>query len=286
DVGDYDIIIIALLNLCDLLLVELRSLGMLEIIDELKFYISKLLVIAEKNHSYSILAESHLLQAKLALITFDLKDARRLIAKAQSIAEKYSLSRLAMKISIEHDDLLRHLNMWENLRDSKVSIAERLELSGMTEQMSDMIHPHEIEFPKISDEDPVVFLILSQGGRPIFSQLFAKEWEFEDHLLGGFLSAINSFSDEMFAEGLDRAIFGNFNLVMREIAPFLMCYLFKGQSYLAHQKLSNFIENFQNSTSLWETLKRALNKGQILESKDLPSLSLLINESFKINNLN
>ncbi|MFW9867653.1 MAG: tetratricopeptide repeat protein [Candidatus Thorarchaeota archaeon] len=286
DVGDYDIIIIALLNLCDLLLVELRSLGMLEIIDELKFYISKLLVIAEKNHSYSILAESYLLQAKLALITLDLKDARLLIAKAQSIAEKYNLSRLAMKISIEHDDLLRHLNMWENLQDSKVSIAERLELSGMTEQMSDMIHRHEIEFPKISDEEPVVFLILSQGGRPIFSQLFAKEWEFEDHLLGGFLSAINSFSDEVFAEGLDRAIFGNFTLLMREITPFLMCYLFKGQSYLAQQKLSNFIENFQKNTSLWEFLEKAFNKDQILDSKDLPSLSLLINESFKINNLN
>jgi len=71
----YDIAIIALLNLCDLLIFDLRNTEMLEIIDELNSYISKLINIAEKNHSFLILAETYLLQARVALLTLDLRGA-------------------------------------------------------------------------------------------------------------------------------------------------------------------------------------------------------------------
>ncbi|MCK4384123.1 MAG: tetratricopeptide repeat protein, partial [Candidatus Lokiarchaeota archaeon] len=65
----------ALLNLCELLLIELRMINDVEVLDEINPLIVRLLDIAEKSHSYWILSETYLLQAKLSLLTFDIKKA-------------------------------------------------------------------------------------------------------------------------------------------------------------------------------------------------------------------
>jgi len=41
------------------------------------------------------------------------------------------------------------------------------------------------------------FLITSEARTPIFSKSFIEEFSFQDHLWGGFLTAFNSFSDEI-----------------------------------------------------------------------------------------
>ncbi|GAI77750.1 unnamed protein product, partial [marine sediment metagenome] len=119
----------AIINLCDILLVDLRNTNDMEIVDEIKDYIGRLLNIAEKTHSYSLQAEAYLLQAKMVLISSDLEEARRLLAKGQQIAEKFGLNRLAMSISEEHDKLLNELSVWEGLRESNASMGERIELA-------------------------------------------------------------------------------------------------------------------------------------------------------------
>ncbi|KKL16777.1 hypothetical protein LCGC14_2492170, partial [marine sediment metagenome] len=118
----------ALLSLCELILIELRITNDLGVLDELNQFIARLLDIAEKSHSYSILCETLLIQAKLALISLNLEKAQRLLTQGQKIAEKYGLSLLARKISNEHDKLLKQLSMWENLKESKASLNERMEL--------------------------------------------------------------------------------------------------------------------------------------------------------------
>ena len=60
---------IAIINLCDILLIDLRNTNDMEIVDEIKDYIGRLLNIAEKTHSYSLQAEAYLLQAKMVLIS-------------------------------------------------------------------------------------------------------------------------------------------------------------------------------------------------------------------------
>jgi len=47
-----------------------------------------------------------------------------LLTKSQTIAEKYGLSRLAIKISSEHDELLKQQNVWENMNKEDVNIVE------------------------------------------------------------------------------------------------------------------------------------------------------------------
>ncbi|MHA2399135.1 MAG: tetratricopeptide repeat protein, partial [Promethearchaeota archaeon] len=92
----------SLLVLCDLLLSELQMTGDLEVLEEVELIITQLLELAENSHLFWLLGETHLLQAKLALISLDFEESRRLMTKGQEIAEEYGLKLLARKISNEH----------------------------------------------------------------------------------------------------------------------------------------------------------------------------------------
>ncbi|MFW9820817.1 MAG: tetratricopeptide repeat protein, partial [Candidatus Thorarchaeota archaeon] len=152
-------IIDALIHLCDVLLSEFRMTNNIEVLDEVDQHISYLLKLAEKSHSYLYFCETFILQAKLALIKLDMKAARRFLTQAQKIAESHGIKRLAIKISNEHDELLKQLNIWENLKESKISFSERMELARLNEQMEHMIAKRKIEVPELSDEEPVLLLI-------------------------------------------------------------------------------------------------------------------------------
>ena len=216
----------------------------------------------------------------MALITFDTNEARRFLTRAQEIAEKYGLNLIAMKISNEHDELLNQLEMWEQLKESRAPLAERMKLSRLNDQMANMLRKRVIGPEEIKEEESVVILIISTGGTPIFSQSFAEGWSFQDHLFGGFLSAINSFSGEMFSQGLDRAIFGEYTILINSVSPFIICYLFKGQSFLAQQRMKQFIDTIQTDKKIWETIKKYYEAHRLIQETDLPSLDILVNKVF------
>jgi len=280
DTINIDLIIKAHIHLCDILLMEYRIENNFEVLNELNYYISRLLDIAEKQHSYLVFCETFILQAKLALLNFNMTTARRYLTQAQKIAESYSMKRLAMKISFEHDELLKKTKMWEKLKTSSVSLSERLELTGLDEQMENMVKRRMIEVPEISKEDPVMLLILTEGGNLLFSKKFKEDFSFEDDILGGFLTTINYIISEIFSEGLDRAIFGQYTLLMLPAHPFLACYIFKGDSYFAHHKIKNFLDSVQSDSFIWQSLQNFFQKSKSVQLEDIPSLELLIKEIF------
>ncbi len=276
----FDLIICAYIQLCDVLLAEYRINNNSEVLDELNQYIAKLLTIAEKSHSYLVFCETFILQAKLALINFNVKAARRFLTQAQKIAESYGIKRLAMKISQEHDELLRQIKMWENLKESEASLSERWKLACLNEQMENMVRKRMSEAPKILEEEPVRILIITEGGTSIFSHSFIKESEFESHIFGGFITTIDYFIREMFSEGLDRAIFGEYTLLLKTIPPFFISYIFKGDSYYAHQKMNYFIDHVQREDVIWQNLLKSFQVNQSIHLKDIPLLESLITETF------
>jgi len=209
-----------------------------------------------------------------------MKTARRYLTQAQKIAESYGIKRLAMKISYAHDELLKQLKMWENLKESKALISERWKLAGLNEQMENMVKRRMIEVPEISKEDPVMLLILTEGGNLLFSKKFMEDFSFEDDILGGFLTTINYIISEVFSEGLDRAVFGPYTLLMMPVQPFLVCYIFKGDSYFAHHKIKNFIESIQNNSVIWQSLQNFFQNSKSVQLHSIPSLESLITENF------
>ncbi|MFX0011086.1 MAG: hypothetical protein ACFE9R_12275, partial [Candidatus Hermodarchaeota archaeon] len=280
DTTYFDLIIKAHIHLCDILLTEYRIENNIEVLNELNYYLSRLMEIAEKQHSYFVFCEAFILKAKLALIKNDSKSARRFLTQAQKIAESYGMKRLVMKISYEHDKLLRLTKMWESINISDLSLSKRFELSGLNEQMENMVKRRRPEVPEVSEEEPVMLLILTEGGDLLFSKKFVKDFSFEDDILGGFLTTMNYIINEVFSEGLDRAIFGQYTLLMIPLQPFLICYIFKGDSYFAHQKIKNFLDSIQNDNVIWQSLQNFFYKSKSVHADSIPSLELLMIEIF------
>ncbi|MFX0030259.1 MAG: tetratricopeptide repeat protein [Candidatus Hermodarchaeota archaeon] len=276
----FGLIIDAHIHLCDLLLMEYRIDNDSEILAELNHYIAKLLTMAEKQRSYLVFCETFILQAKLALLNFDVKSARLFLTQAQKIAESYNMKRLAMKISLEHDELLKQLKLWEKLKESEAPLTERWKFAGVNDQIKKMVRRRAIDIPELSDEEPMLLLIISEGGSLLFSHPFVEETSIDSQIFGGFLTTIDYFIREMFSEGLDRAIFGEYTLLMKSIPPFFISYIFKGDSYNALQKTKKFIEHIQKEEKIWQNLCKSFQVNQIIHLKDIPLLESLITEIF------
>jgi hypothetical protein len=266
--------------MCELLLEELSMINSPEIIDEIDPLITQLLKIAEKQHSYSSLAEAKLLQAKLALILMNLEEAKQLLTETQRIAELHGLQLLARKISSEHDILLEQSKTWDSLKEKNAPMADRIDLASVDGVIDSLRGTSTIEPPELVNEQPTLLLILAEGGALLFSHSFVKDYSYEEDIIGGFLTAFTTFSEELFSKGLDRAKFGEDTILMESVEQFSVCYLFKGQTYPAIQKLSQFKVKIENSTPLLQTLEKLYKTSQVLELQDNPFLESLIEEIF------
>jgi tetratricopeptide (TPR) repeat protein/predicted amidohydrolase len=139
ELGDYTLAVTAMIHLCDMLLGELKDTGEEELFDEIKELTNKLLEIAKKQSSHSLLAETYLLQSKLALIELDMGQAKRLLGQAQSIAEEKGLVRLARAVAQERDSLQGQLKKWDSLIQQEPSKQEMIDLTHIDVLLEQMI---------------------------------------------------------------------------------------------------------------------------------------------------
>ncbi len=129
----------SIINLCDLFLIELRITNDPEILDEIQPYIQELLNLAERQHLYAILAETYLLQAKLSLLTSDLKKARRFLTQAQKISERFGYKELIERIANEQSKLIKQSDLWEKLKEMGAPMDERIKLAHLNEHIEEIL---------------------------------------------------------------------------------------------------------------------------------------------------
>jgi len=272
--------IYAIFFLCEFLIEELKMSNDIKVLDELNPLVNRLLNLTEKTHSYIWQVETKLLQSKLALIQMEFSNAKLFISQAQQIAESYDLKAFVQKISDNHDHLLEQQEMWEHLNKIKAPMAERVNLASFDGLIAQMQGQQRLKPGEIVNEQPILLLIIAEGGVIVFSYPFSEEWKFDDELFGGFLTAFNSISDEIFSEGLDRVKFGKQTVLMENIANFSFCYLFKGQTYPAKQRFDEFLKRIQDNSSIFQTLEKYYKTSQVAELTDIPSIKPLIQEIF------
>jgi len=211
-------------------------------------------------------------------------DARRYLTQAQEIADNNGYLHLAQIISIEHDNLLGKLDVWENLKKRDAPLSERMKLAALSGSIEDLIETGETKIPEVLKEQPVLLLILMEGGVLMLSYPFTEEWNSNEELFGSFLTAFMAFSNEFFTEGLDRAKFGEYTVLMESISKFSICYLYKGQTYLAKKKLDYFVERLQGLPSIMKTFIKFHETSQVIELKNFPFLEGFITEIFMSKN--
>lgn len=271
--------ILALLNLCGLLMEQLRESEDPEFLQEVRAHLGVLSEIAKSQSSTWLLVESVVLESKLALLESDFREARRLLTRAQRIAGENGLGRLVIKISNEHDRLLDAESNWSAL-DQESKMNERIEFAKIDEQFSEMFRRGLIEESELPEEEPVMVMLLSEGGLCFYSKTFAAPTKVSEHMIAGFLNAIQGFTDEIFSQSLDRIKLESYTLLVRPEEPFTYCYVFKGQSYTALQKLSKFIEIIPQKPGVWLPLLECIETKHTLDSEIQASLDCLIEEVF------
>lgn len=260
EIVDHSLTVIALIGLSELLLDELKISGDQEVFTLLQAMVCSLFDIAKHQDSHSLLVKTYWLQSQMALVDLDLEKARELLIKAQEIAERKGLRRLAISISSDHDSLLNQLSEWENFINKKASLKERIEFAQLGGLVIKLIKNGDAGTTEIINEEPVLLIILSENGTPLYTKNYVEGSQFDGVLIGGFLAAIIKFSQETFAsEGsIERIKHQEYTLLVKAKKPFLFSYIIKGQTYSAMQKLEALTRIIGTSTSIWDDLLRAI----------------------------
>lgn len=248
----FDTIVAAKSSLCEVLIGDLGTATDVEAIVELQDLLKQLLDVAEAQGNVSLLAETYWLQAKMALIKLEVKQARQLLAQAQVIAEKRGLRTLAMIISSEYDSLLGQMARLDDFIDTEASIREQLDPSTLEDLVAGMIGKG-TTIPTQLSEEPVMLLVLSSSNQCVFSRPFIPESQVDDQVIGGFLHAVRDIGKQIFTESemIDRIVYKEYILALKMLDSITFCYAFKGQSYSALQKLDQFMEKIYASPSIW-----------------------------------
>ncbi|MFX1323522.1 MAG: hypothetical protein ACFE8N_01090, partial [Promethearchaeota archaeon] len=245
-----------------------------EVLPEINLLINKLLDFGEIQRNYNLLAETYLLQGKLASIKLNIGDARQLFTKSERIAENHGLHLLARSISNEHDKLLEQLEIL-----FRAPVSERLDVLEIDKTLDHMMGKKMMEPPELIDEDPILLVIMDKDGNACFNYNFRKDFEHSD-LFSSFISAFNTFSSEVFSKTIDRIKIGDNFIFMKLVEPFVTCYVSKGQSYPALKKLNKFSDSIKNESEVWEKLIKAIKSSQEINMDKLPSLGTIVDQIF------
>ncbi|MFW9923788.1 MAG: tetratricopeptide repeat protein [Candidatus Thorarchaeota archaeon] len=268
EIPSYDLKVDAMLNLCDLKLMELKESKDSGLLEEAKKLANKVLEIAKNQRSMLLYAETYWLLSQIALIELDFDTARKLLTQAQLIAEEWEIRNLALKIALEHDKLLERLELWEKLSERNASLTERMELAELKDFFMKIIRDRKFD-SGISPEEPIMFMLLKKSGTPIYSKHYLKNDKLDDSLVSGFLAAINAFAKETFSTTgpIERIRHNDYTIVIQSINPYLVCYIFHGQSYSALQRMIRIIDRIQKEEQIWnELLVLSESTNQITES--------------------
>lgn len=124
DILFHEVTVDTIFNLCELLIVELKTLGNEEVLNEVDQLAQRLLEIGHAQNSYSLLAKTYLLISKLALLKQDVEDAKEMLTQAHQVAVEKGYELLSVVITSEQKRLEKDLPDW--FLDEDVSLFERL----------------------------------------------------------------------------------------------------------------------------------------------------------------
>ncbi|MFX0114701.1 MAG: tetratricopeptide repeat protein, partial [Candidatus Hodarchaeota archaeon] len=123
----HELIVMAMFDLCELLLDEFKAYGGDEVFQEAKTLAESLQTLAQRQNSFSLVVETLILQAKMAIIEGDFIKASETLEKAKITAIEKNLALLSKKASAEKRYMEDQYETWKDLIESNAPFGERLE---------------------------------------------------------------------------------------------------------------------------------------------------------------
>jgi len=118
---DKNYAIIALNNLCELLMIEFSISGDAHVLEELEEHIDRIEKIAKYQNNYALRLEATNIQiltlwlkAQFSLTDLDIQNARNLLLETRNLADEKGLFKLAEKMSQQQERLLGQVTIWDD----------------------------------------------------------------------------------------------------------------------------------------------------------------------------
>ncbi len=277
---DHELVSLARYHLCELLIKEIELFHEKDEVQKLATTIDKYYETAKQIESHTMYAECFWLKVQLSMIRHNYQEARIHLDQAQQITEDKGYRRLAM-------DIPRMRKMLESYFDLNVepTIDTRANLVNdfsepLNEDVIRLVNKRTIDMPRFEDEEPVLLIIVYEGGVTIYSKKFSQKEMIDEMFVGGFLTAIDSFMHQTFATGgsIERIKHQEYTLLLKVENPLLFCYVYKGQSFTAIQKLDNIISELKKSITIWHALVN--NLGEQLSDKEKEQIEQMADNIF------
>ncbi|MFX0114053.1 MAG: ABC transporter substrate-binding protein [Candidatus Hodarchaeota archaeon] len=145
DIISPDLTIYAMLNLCDLLLDEVKAYGAESVLheaDKLAIHIDS---IAREQDSPALQVEVLILRSKFALLKGTFQEVEQLLSQAAAVAEDHHLLKLTTKVTSEKNTIEAELNRWEDLLTQAASLRERIEETRLQDYVANAMKLIELE---------------------------------------------------------------------------------------------------------------------------------------------
>lgn len=125
----------ALLNLCELLLVEFTNTGKNEIFEDLTKKIDYLIDIARSHQTAVLLIEGYRLKSLVYLIRLDIPKSKRTLEEALTMAKEKELDKLVTDIQNDLNQITEKKPLWDKLKKEKRSLVEILKQTPLMNGM-------------------------------------------------------------------------------------------------------------------------------------------------------
>ncbi|MCE7745749.1 MAG: hypothetical protein GPJ52_11515 [Candidatus Heimdallarchaeota archaeon] len=113
--------LVALINLCELLMNEFSISGDAQVLQELEFYVEELSELAKMQNVHHLRLEAnnlqiltHWLKAQKSMVEIDLQKAKILLDNTRKVADEEGMLRLAEKLTQQQEKLLGQLSQWDD----------------------------------------------------------------------------------------------------------------------------------------------------------------------------
>jgi hypothetical protein len=137
-IRSFELITLAMINLCELLIGELKLSNDPKVWEEAKMLSEQLYTKAQDQHSSSLMCEALLLKARFEIIDGNLEQTIRFMDQARTTAFEKNLTLLMEKIEVEKENFEGELNKWQTLLSQNPSLQERLEYARVQEYLKDV----------------------------------------------------------------------------------------------------------------------------------------------------
>ncbi|MHA1200214.1 MAG: tetratricopeptide repeat protein [Candidatus Heimdallarchaeaceae archaeon] len=129
----YSLKVKVLLQLCSILLENLKETNNEEILERINSHVKALQDLSENNNSHILLVETLGLKAQLELIEFNFETAKSLLLKAQTVAQENDLDKLVLDILKQQENLTKQSIELNKLEKDKSTLASRMSVVKLEE---------------------------------------------------------------------------------------------------------------------------------------------------------